>query len=534
MTLRDDGSPRPAGGARITRGEFLRGALATGITLGAGGLIGACGGGSSPSSVKLRQGGSLTIGLGSGSTADTLSPWIALSAADSARQYAMYDSLTAIRGSIGQLKVTNMVVDEVLPNTDATEWTIRLKKGVEFHNGKTLDVNDLIYSFNQIINPTVGAYLRAQFLAFDMKSAKKLDNLTVRIPVLAPVSVVPEFLGSGSVANIVPVGFAIKHPVGTGPFKLKSFTPGQQTVFERFPNYWGKAAKVDTLTLLELPDDTARYNALLSGQIDVLDSIPYNLVSTLKANSAFHVSNVKSGVFNPIGMRVDSPPFDDVRVRQALRLAVDRGQVVSAAYGGFATHGNDLFGAFDPVLDPSLVRNQDIQQAKSLLKQAGKEGLTVTLTAANVAAGAVEQCQVLARSAAAAGINVKLRQIDPGTYFGPNYLNWPFSVDAWLGLNYLALVGSNDGPRAQVNETHFSNSRFNALYKQALAELDPTKRADIAHEMQKIEFTEGGNIIPAFPNYTAAYSKKIGGFYRANLTGDAVAAGFYNLLGFVA
>jgi peptide/nickel transport system substrate-binding protein len=96
------------------------------------------------------------------------------------------------------------------------------------------------------------------------------------------------------------------------------------------------------------------------------------------------------------------------------------------------------------------------------------------------------------------------------------------------------LIATNDGPNAHVDDTHFSNARFNALYKQALATLDPAKRADIAHELQTIEFTEGGNIIPAFPNYACAYSKKVGGFYPANLTGGACAAGFFNELGFVA
>jgi peptide/nickel transport system substrate-binding protein len=286
--------------------------------------------------------------------------------------------------------------------------------------------------------------------------------------------------------------------------------------------------------MLVLPDDTARYNALLSGQIDVLDTIPYNLIPTLKANPSFHVSNLPCGQFNPNFMRVDLPPFSDVRVRQAIRLAIDRKAIVASAYGGAATHGNDLFGIYDPVLDTSLVRNQDIEQAKSLLKQAGQSNLTVTLTYANIIPGAVAQCQVLAQSVKAAGINIKLREVDPGTLFGTNYTNWPFTIDGWPGENYLVLIASLEGPNAHVDETHFSNARFNSLYTQALGTLDPATRTEIAHELQMIEFNEGGTIIPCFPNYTAAYSTKVGGFYPANLTGNAVAAGYYNLLGFVA
>jgi peptide/nickel transport system substrate-binding protein len=158
------------------------------------------------------------------------------------------------------------------------------------------------------------------------------------------------------------------------------------------------------------------------------------------------------------------------------------------------------------------------------------------MTAADISPGALQQCQAFAASvnAAGIGITVKLRQVDPGTIYGSNYLSWPFSVDSWPGLNYLVLIATNDGPHAHIDESHFANPRFNHLYEQALATLDPTMRAEIAHELQMIEFNEGGNIITSFPNYTAAYSTKVGGFFPANLTGGAVAAGFFNELGFVA
>src|SRR5262249_33400400 len=157
--------------------------------------------------------------------------------------------------------------------------------------------------------------------------------------------------------------------------------------------------------------------------------------------------------------------------------------------------GNDLFGFGDADLDPSLVRNQDIQQAKSLLKQAGKENLTVTMVVAPVGAGATEQAQVVAQRAKAAGINIKIQQVDGGTYYGKQHLSWPYSIDTWPGLTYLILITTNDGPNAHVNLTHFNDPKFNSLFKQAIKELDPTKRADLAHELQQIEFTQGGNII---------------------------------------
>jgi peptide/nickel transport system substrate-binding protein len=531
--------PEGGGHGEYTRRDVVRGALGVGLAVGAGGLLQACGGASSSSTtastnVTLKQGGTMRIGISAGSTADTLSPWISYGVGDAARQFALYDSLMQIRGSVGQFSVTPMIAEELTPNADGSEWTIRLKKGVEFHNGKTLDIDDFIYTVEQITNPKNAAFNFGRFILFDIAKAQKLDKLTARFPMVTPVAILPEMMGAGSVANIVPVGFDPKNPVGTGPFKLKSFTPGQQTVLERFPNYWGQPAKVDTLILTDLPDDTARYNALLSGQIDVLDSVPYARLSALKQNSQFTVSSLPSGQWFPMAMRVDVDPFKDVRVRQAIRLAVDRQEIINAAYGGQAGYGNDLFGLFDPVIDQSLVRHRDVEQAKSLLKQAGKENLTVQMTVAPVGAGAVEACQVLARTVQDAGIKVNIQQVDGGTYYGKNYLSWPFSIDTWPGLTYLVLILTNDGPHSHVNLTHFSDPQFNAIYTQAKATLDPTKRAELAHELQKIEFEQGGNIVPAFPNYTAASTKKVGGFYGSNLTGGAVAAGFFNHLGFVA
>jgi peptide/nickel transport system substrate-binding protein len=448
--------------------------------------------------------------------------------------YALYNQLSTTRGSQQKLATTLELAEEMTPNSDGSVWTIRLRSGVEFHNGKTLDIDDFVFTMNRLLNPKLGSPGFSRAVLLDLKHAKKLDKLTIRVPLVTKIGILPDFFGGGSVLGIVPVGYDPKQPVGTGPFKLKSFTPGQQAVFERFPNYWGEKAKVDELVLIDLPDDSARYNALLSGQIDVLDSIPSTQISTLKTNSSFHVSSVPSAQYFPIYVRVDAAPFNDARVRQALRLSVDRKQIAASAYEGQATIGNDVFDAFDPVADSTLVRPHDPEQAKSLLKQAGKDGLAVTLVYGGIGQGTAQTCQIFAENAKAAGINIRLRQVDAGTLFGPNYGQWPFANDSWPGLEYLLSATSSTGPNAHNNITHFKNSRYNTLYAQAIAALDAAKRAEAAHEMQRIDFDQGGEIIPVFPNYTAAYSTKVGGFYPSNLSGVTVAAGYFNKLGFAA
>ena len=204
---------------------------------------------------------------------------------------------------------------------------------------------------------------------------KKMDALTVRVPLTIKNSA---FLADvGQYFNgIVPVGYDPKTPVSTAAWKYQSFTPGQQSVFVKNPNYWQSGKPLaDQLTIIDFTDDTARVNALLSGQIDLADTVPTEQITQIQGNSSLTLINNPSGVWLPITMRVDQAPFNDVRVRQAFRLMVNRPQMVAQVLSGQGSVANDLYGRFDPAYDSSLPqRQQDLEQAKSLLKQAGHDG----------------------------------------------------------------------------------------------------------------------------------------------------------------
>jgi peptide/nickel transport system substrate-binding protein len=530
-----------------TREQFLKRAGATGLAIGAGGVLTSClggddddsgggtGTGTEAESGSLREGGELRVGIGSTGTGDVVDPHVSHSTADAARQFAMYDSLTQVRGSTDVFEATNELAEELEMNSAGDVVTLRLRQGVEFHNGKTLGVEDFIATYNRITDPKTGSFNIGRWSIYDMKAAKKLDARTIRIPLTRPTGILPELMGAGSIGNIIPEGFDLEKPVGTGPFRLTSFTPGRETVFERFENYWGdEPAKVETLRLVGLTDDTARYNALLSGEVDVLDTVPLAQIESLNSNSKFKVSSLPSAQWYPMYMRVDKEPFTDARVRNAMRLAVNRQQVIDTAFHGEAELGNDVYAQFDPYQNKELVREQDIEQAKSLLKQAGQENVAVTMVTGPVAAGALEMTQVLAENAKAAGFKFNLRQIDLGTMYGSNYGKWPFGIDVWPGLPYLVMMASYETPVSPVNMTHNMSDEHYKLYQEATAEVDPDKRKELSQELQQIDFDTGGTIVAAHPNYTAAYSSDVGGFYPANLTGGAVAAGYFNKLGFLA
>ena len=312
---------------------------------------------------------------------------------------------------------------------------------------------------------------------------------------------------------VLPEGFDPKHPVGTGPFKLVSFTPGVQLTTERNPDYWITGLPyLDGVKVTEYADETSEVNAILSGVEDAIGAITGPSLSSIQQDSNLKAIISKTGGWNPICMRMDVAPFNDVRVRQAMRLLVDRPQMLDLVFHGHGLVANDLFGIFDPVYDRSIPqRVQDVAQAKFLLKQAGQEGLNVTLTTADVAAGAVEQCTVFAQQASAGGVHVSLQTIPTAQLYGKSYLSWPFSVDTWAYTFYYPQARFSNVYPIILNETHFNIPAYTALFNEAMRTVESSKLTELAHEMQMIEWNQGGYIIPVNYPIIDVVSKRVFG-----------------------
>ncbi len=515
------------GSERQSRRDFLRLAAGGAAALGVGGILAACGSSSttstsSPGSNSAgtpKRGGTLTLGSTGGGSSDTLDGNNCIENLDFARAPQLYDTLMEVdANNVPQLHLA----EEVTPNADATEWTIRVRKGVEFHDGKELTIDDVLYTFNRIVTKNFSA---ASALAFmNLKNVTKMDKYTAKIPMHSGFSIMPYTLIGNGEMSIVPVGFDPKHPVGTGPFRYKSFTPGQQSVFTRNEHYWVPGQPyLDEVAIVDYADETSQVNALLSGQSTCVDQL--SIASVAQIKSSGKTANIWPGPgWVPFTMRLDSPPFNDVRVRQAMRLVVDRPELQKVVYGGYGFVGNDIFGRTDPEYDTSLPqRHQDIAQAKFLLKKAGQEGLTTTLVTAPIKTGAVEQAQVLKQQASAAGITINLNSITSGTFFGPNYLKWPFSQDWWSGYPYLRQAGYSMVPGAPWDETHWDTSSYGtkylSIYKQALSTVDASKQADLVHELMSMDWNDGGYVIAAFNPVIVGQSPALKGV-ATQKTGD--------------
>ena len=215
---------------------------------------------------------------------------------------------------------------------------------------------------------------------------------------------------------------------------------------------------------------------------------------------------------NPFTMNTQVAPFNDVRVRQAMRLLIDRKQMLDLVFKGNGTVGNDVTSRWDPAYDTSIPqREQDIEQAKSLLKAAGHENFTTELVCAEIAMGVTNTAQVFAQQAKAAGVTINLRKTTVTDFYGPQFLKYPFAFDYWGFQYYLPQVASELQPDSPYPESHWDNPQSNKLYRQALATVDEAKRTEICHEMQKIDHDIGGLIIPYFPPVIDAYNPTLQG-----------------------
>jgi len=497
---------------RLTRRRFLAGAAAVGGVAALGPVLAACGeeeetttdGGDEP-----KKGGSLRVGIVGGSAKDTADPHMASFEPDIAIQYCVYDGLTSFDLDA---QVANHMAEELTPNADGSVWTCRLKDGLTWHDGKPVTADDVVYSFERIVDPKAPKTAVASLTGLGPGGTVKVDDLTVEFRLEAPNVIFPEGLAFRG-SQVVPVDFDPKNPIGCGPFKLTGFKPGEQFTFAPFPEYWGGSPWVDDLTIIEFADETARVNALSSGEVEAISQLPMTQASVIEGTSGLLLLNAETGAWRPFTMRIDVKPFSDVRVREAFKLIVDRQQMIDQAYNGFGAIGNDMYAPFDPGTPDLPQRAQDLEKAKSLLAEAGYADLTVELVTSAGALGAdeVAAAQVFAEQAKGAGVTVKVKKTDSGVFYGEDYLSWPFAQDFWYTRNYLAQAGQCTMPGAPYNETHWENAEWLAIVKEAFTTVDDAKRNELIGEAQTMEYEQGGYIIWAFRNQVDAYSDKISG-----------------------
>ncbi len=494
------------GQGKITRREFLGRATALGVALPLATSLAA----KAVSAAEPKQGGHFRMAIGGGATSDSFDP---------ATYYESYMQTVGygLRNCLAEMNNNDELVPELAESwessDDATIWTIKLRQGVEFHNGKTFDADDVIASLQYQIGPDSTSPAKAILNA--IQEIKK-DDANTLIVTLSEGNVGFPALLTDYHAPIMPVidgQLDILSGIGTGAFTLKSFEPGVRTELVRNPNFWKEGkGHFDSAEVLSITDIPARTNALVTDEVDAADRMDLKTLHLLKRNKNIKIKEASGSQYYAYSMMVDRAPFDNLDVRLALKYAIDREEVLQKLLYGHGYLGNDNpIGKTYAYHVELPQRTYDLDKAKFHLKQAGISELNVTVHAADAAfAGAVDTAVLYSEQASGAGINLKVVRAPNDGYWNNVNQVVPFSATYWNPRvtedMMFSTAFSTDAP---WNESNWANPRFNELLKLARVELDEAKRGEMYVEMQQLCTDDNGAIIPVFANYVFAASDKI-------------------------
>jgi peptide/nickel transport system substrate-binding protein len=492
-------------GDTISRRGVLKGASA----LGAASLLVPLGAGRA--AAQPKQGGVARIGIAHGSTTDTLDPGILEQVFTQVFSQCRNCMLTEIAPD-GSL--VGEVAESWDTTPDAAEWTFRLRDGIEFHSGKTLTPEDVIASINY--HRREGSTSVAKSIT-DAITEIKADGPNVVVTLAAGNADFPMLMSDYHIPILPAVDGAIDPLTtdGVGPYRFEAWEPGVRASATRNPNYFKpNAAFFDGIEMLAIIDGAARQNALVSGQVDIIDQVDRMTVHLLSRAPGIQVLSVAGTQHYGFPMDTRVAPFDNNDVRLALKYAIDRQELVDKILNGYGEVGNDSpIGRANRYFNADLPqRPYDPERAKFHLKQAGMDSLAVDIHLADAAFdGCVDAGLLWSEKAAAAGINLNVvREPDDG-YWSNVWMVKPFAATYWGGRpteDWMFTTTYAAG--AAWNETFWDHPRFNELLLAARVELDEAKRRAMYHEMQAIVSDEGGIVIPMFANYVMAHSDKIG------------------------
>ena len=456
------------------------------------------------------RGGTLRMGVAGANTSDS---WDGRTHSDSfmimAGHGCVFDCLTEVSAS-GEL--VGELAESWEASADAITWTFNLRQGVTFHDGTPFTADDVIASLNMHVEE--GAQSAAQPIISNIANMEKLGDHQIRLTLSAGNADFP-FLLSDYHILMYPandIAGAIASGNGTGMYKVESFEPGVRMVASRVDGHYkdGSAGWFDSIEMIAINDASARMTALMTGQVDAVNRVDFQTEPLMRANPNVEIFEVTGNQHFTFPMLTGLSPFDNLQVRQALKHAINREEMVEKILLGHGAVANDHpIGPANQYYAADLEQNDyDPDRAKALLADAGLDGISVDLSASDAAfPGAVDAAQLYQASAAAAGININVVQEPADGYWSNVWLKKPWCACYWSGRateDWMFSTAYESG--VPWNDTGWENARFQELLYAARAELDSAKRSDMYTEMQMLCSKEGGTVVPMYANYVDAHS----------------------------
>jgi len=521
---------------RLSRRDFIRRGTVVGISVPLlGSILAACG---SSGTSSAPSGGSTTAAGQAGAVikAGIVTPTSAINPVTVADQGGL--DMLGQTGEYLCLSTQTLTLKPVLatswaPNSKADVWTFKIRQGVKFHNGQALTADDVVYTYQLQTNPSGKSNALSAFGGVLAPSGvKKVDDFTVQFTLLAPNGNFPYLTSSDNYNMIIlPKGYdPAKWEstfIGTGPFKLGSYTPKSGATFTRNEAYWGTKALPSQTQFTFYDTQNPMVLGLTGGTIDVVGQFAVSGAEELLTGS-YNIIKLKSSAHRQLSMRNDQAPFTDPRVRQAIALTLNRPQIVQALFKGYADVGND--SPFAPVFPSTNTtvpqRTQNISKAKSLLSAAGHgSGFSTQLVTENFVE-IPQYAQIIAQSAAQIGVKINLKVESSSQYYGKATFGNSDWLDATMslvdyghrGVPNVFLTSPLETYNAKTgtgtwNAAHFANPQYDKLVAQYIATSDLSTQRNLAGQIETLLLNQTPIVFGYFYNYLTATAQGVTGVY---------------------
>lgn len=494
----------------VTRRSVIGAGLAgTGLL-----ALGACGG---QQTEQPKRGGMIRIATHSSSTSDTLDPSKGGTALDYIRHYMLYSGLTCIEDN--SLK-PQLSLAKSIESSDLSNWQVELQRGIRFHDGSELTSADVVHSLLRHKDPAVASKMATMAEQFAEVRADGRYGVSIRLT--NPNADLPNLMAISHML-IVKAGQDKPNGIGTGPFKLEDFRPGVRTELSRNGEYWiPDRPRLDRIELIAIPDEVSRVNALLSGDVHMINAINPRSVPRVRAATGHAVMVTPSSLFTDLVMRQDSLPTGNPDFVQAVKLMLDRPLINRAIFRDYGTIANDQpIAPFQPYYNPDVKQTVlDLDKARWHIQRSGLTGIRLPVFCSTAAEGSPDMASILQEYGSRIGLNFAVNRVPSDGYYSTHWMRHPLSFGNTNPRPTADLIFSlffqSD---ADMNESGWKNERFDRLLIEARGLRDEGLRAEIYGEMQQIVHDKCGVAIPVFISLIDGFDKRLKGLRPIPLGG---------------
>lgn len=498
-----------------SRRDVLAMLMAGGMQVGlAGGMAAAA---TAAQAQTPRKGGRITVASTTSGVNDTLDPARQSNQTDYARGFMFYNGLTVLDGSL----TPQPALAEQFSTQDAKTWVFKLRKGVTFHDGKPLAPADVVFSLMRHKDPATAS--RAKVLADQIESVTATGPLEVTVRLTSANADLPAILGTFHFHIVKDGTTDFNAGIGTGPYKVKEFKPGVRSVAVRNENYWkSNRPYLDEIEFVGITDESARVNALLAGQLDLIGTVSPRSVERILASGKHGVFETKSVSYTNLIMRRDSGPGANPDFVLAMKHLFNREQLLKSIQLGRGVVANDQpIAASNRFFFRGLPqRAYDPEKAKWHLNKANLGSAAIPVVASPAATNSVEMALVMQHAARQVGLNLDVKRMPADGYWSTHWMKHPVgfgNINARPTADLaLTLFFKSDAP---WNEAGWKNEKFDQLLVAARGETDQGKRAQMYADMQVMIHNEGGIGIPMFISSIDAHNGKLKGLAPIPLGG---------------